>query len=145
VNAVAGSWRKSRIGFTVSPGGSHKGIRDDNPLETFASLARALDREGIAYLHVLEEPIAELSPARLMQDHFHRTLVSSRSYTRDSAEEALESGVADFVAFGRAFTANPDLVEKLRTNRLLALPDPKTFYSGGARGYIEEVTATGRC
>jgi N-ethylmaleimide reductase len=107
--------------------------------ETFAALAAALDHEGVGYLHVLEEPIAEMSPARLMREHFHGTLVSSGSYTRDTAEEALESGVADLVAFGRAFTANPDLVEKLRTNERLALADPKTFYSGGARGYIDAV------
>ncbi len=139
VEAVAGSWEKSRIGFTVSPGGSHKGIRDDNPLETFTALASALDQAGVGYLHVIEEPIAELSPAQLMREHFHGTLVSSGSYARDSAEEALESGLADLVAFGRAFTANPDLVEKLRTNERLALPDPKTFYSGGAKGYIDEI------
>ena len=139
VEAVAGSWDKSRIGFTVSPGGSHKGISDDNPLETFAALASALDRQAVGYLHVLEEPIAELSPARLMREHFHGTLLSSGSFTRDSAEEALESGVADLVAFGRAFTANPDLVEKLRTGARLALPDPKTFYSGGAAGYVEQL------
>jgi N-ethylmaleimide reductase len=65
--------------------------------------------------------------------------MSSGSHTRDTAEEALQSGVADLVAFGRAFTANPDLVEKLRANARLALPDPKTFYSGGAQGYIEAV------
>jgi N-ethylmaleimide reductase len=139
VEAVAGSWEKSRVGFTMSPGGSHKGIRDDNPLETFAALAEALSREGVGYLHVIEEPIAEMSPAQLMREHFPGTLVSSGSHTRDSAEEMLQSGVADLVAFGRAFTANPDLVEKLRTNARLALPDPKTFYSGGARGYIEAV------
>ena len=139
IGAVASSWEKSRIGFTTSPGGSHKGIRDDNPLETFAALAAALNQEGVGYLHVLEEPIAEMSPARLMREHFHGTLVSSGSYTRDAAEEALESGVADLVAFGRAFTANADLVEKLRANERLALPDPKTFYSGGAKGYIDAV------
>ena len=63
VEAVAGAWEKTRIGFTVSPGGSHKGIRDDNPLETFTALAAALSQGGVGYLHVLEEPIAELSPA----------------------------------------------------------------------------------
>jgi N-ethylmaleimide reductase len=139
VEAVAGSWEKSRIGFTASPGGNHKGIRDDNPLETFAGLAEALGEEGVGYLHVLEEPIADISPARLMRDHFHGTLVSSGSYTRETAEEALEHGVADLVAFGRAFTANPDLVEKLRANERPALPDPKTFYSGGPRGYVDAI------
>jgi len=139
VEAVSGAWDKARIGFTVSPGGSHKGIRDENPLETFAFAARALDRQGVGYLHVLEEPINELSPARLMRENFKGTLVSSGNYTRDSGEEALQAGRADLVAFGRAFTANPDLVEKLRTKARLALPDPKTFYSGGALGYIDAV------
>jgi N-ethylmaleimide reductase len=139
VEAVARSWEKSRIGFTVSPGGNHKGIRDDNPLETFTALASALDQQSLGYLHVLEEPIADMSPAQIMREDFHGTLVSSGSYTRDTAEEALEAGVIDLVAFGRAFTANPDLVEKLRANERLALADPKTFYSGGAKGYIDAV------
>jgi N-ethylmaleimide reductase len=134
VEAVSGDWEKTRVGFTLSPGGNHKGIRDSNPLET-----AALDRAGVGYLNVLEEPIADRSPAELMREHFRGTLVSSGSYTRETAEEALESGVADLIAFGRSFTANPDLVEKLRTNGRLALPDPKTFYSGGAKGYIDAV------
>ena len=138
VEAVAASWDRSRIGVTLSPGGGHKGIRDDNPLETFAVAARELGRHGVGYLHVMEEPINDVSPARLMREHFAGTLVTSGSYTRDSGEEALQSGLADLVAFGRAFTANPDLVEKFRSNTRLALPDPKTFYSGGALGYVSE-------
>jgi hypothetical protein len=31
------------------------------------------------------------------------------------------------------------LEEKVRTNGHLALPDSKTFYSGGAKGYIDAV------
>jgi len=41
------------------------------------------------------------------------------------------------VAFGRAFTANPDLVERLRTGTMLRRDDPKTFYAGGRIGYVE--------
>jgi N-ethylmaleimide reductase len=93
----------------------------------------------VGYLHVMEEPIGEMSPAALMRENFRGPLVTSGSYARDTGEEALQSGRADLVAFGRAFTANPDLVEKLRSNARLALPDPKTFYSGGAQGYIEAV------
>jgi N-ethylmaleimide reductase len=137
VEAVAGVWEKARIGFTISPGGSHKGIRDDDPLETFASAARALDLQAVGYLHAIEEPLGEVSAARLMRDNFRGTLITSGSYTRDSGEEALQTGVADLVAFGRAFTANPDLVDKFRSNARLALADPKTFYSGGELGYID--------
>jgi len=137
VEAAAAHWDRSRIGFTLSPGGGHKGIRDDNPLETFAYAARALGENGVGYLHVMEEPINDESPARLVRNNFHGPLVTSGSYTRETGEEALQSGCADLVAFGRAFTANPDLVEKFRSNTRLALPDPKTFYSGGALGYVD--------
>ena len=90
-------------------------------------------------LHVLEQPINELSPTRLLRDNFHGVLMTSEGYTRDSGEEALQEGLADLVAFGRAFTANPDLVERSRSNARLALADPKTFYSGGAAGYIDNL------
>jgi N-ethylmaleimide reductase len=142
VEAAAGAWDKARIGFTIAPGGSHKGIRDDNPLVTFSAAARALGRAGVGYLHVIEEPIGDVSAASLMRDNFPRTLITSGSYTRDSGEEALQAGVADLVAFGRAFTANPDLVEKFKHNARLALADPKTFYSGGEQGYVEAAAET---
>jgi N-ethylmaleimide reductase len=141
LEAVAGTWDRSRIGVTISPGGRHKGIRDDNPLETFRCVAQSLEQARVGYLHVIEEPLGDLSPSRLVRDTFHGALMTSGSYTRDTGEEALRDGLADLVAFGRAFTANPDLVEKFRANARLSLADPKTFYSGGAAGYVEEVSA----
>jgi N-ethylmaleimide reductase len=143
VEAVTGVFDRAVTGFTISPGGNHKGIRDDTPLETFTHAARALDQQGLGILHVLEQPINDVSPTRLMRECFRGVLMSSEGYTRDSAEEALQAGLADLIAFGRAFTANPDLVERLRSNARLALADPKTFYSGGAAGYIDNLVAPG--
>jgi len=74
-----------------------------------------------------------------MREHFHGTQVSSRGCTPEAAEKALGSGAADLIAFERAFTANHDPVEKRRTNGRLALQDPKTFYSRGAKGCIDAV------
>ena len=72
VEAVAAYWDRSRIGFTLSPGGGHKGIRDDNPLETFAVAARALGQQGVGYLHIMEEPINDVSPAPAHARQFSR-------------------------------------------------------------------------
>jgi N-ethylmaleimide reductase len=141
LEAVAGAWDKALVGFTISPGGNHKGIRDDDPLETFTHAARSLKENGLGFLHVLEQPVNDLSPTRLMRDNFPGVLMTSEGYTRDTAEQALQSGLADLVAFGRAFTANPDLVERFRVGARLALADPKTFYSGGAEGYIDGLAA----
>jgi len=137
VEAVAGVWGKDRVGLTLSPGGNHKGIRDESPIETFSAAARALDAAGLGYLHVMELSIGELRTTALMRENFGGTIMTSEGYTRESAEEALQTGVADLVAFGRAFTANPDLVERFRDDRELLLADPKTFYAGGAKGYID--------
>jgi N-ethylmaleimide reductase len=53
------------------------------------------------------------------------------------AAEAISSGRADLVAFGRLFIANPDLVERFRLNAPLNQPDRATFYGGGTEGYTD--------
>jgi N-ethylmaleimide reductase len=51
--------------------------------------------------------------------------------------DAIASGAADLVAFGRPFIANPDLVERLRHDAELAIPNRATFYGGDAEGYTD--------
>jgi N-ethylmaleimide reductase len=136
VEAVKGVWPAGRIGFTVSPGGNHKGIHDDDPVTTFAELARELSAAGLGWLHVADLPLGELLPSEFLRPVFGGTLIVSEGYTAASAERAVTSGSADLVAFGRAFTANPDLVEKLRRGEHLEQADPKTFYAGGRTGYV---------
>jgi N-ethylmaleimide reductase len=134
--AVAVEWPRQRIGFTISPAGSHKGIRDDDPIGTFTGLARELSALGLGWLHVADQPWGDERPSARLRSVFSGPLIVSEGYTRDTAEEALIEGRADLVAFGRAFTANPDLVSKLRSGTRLEIDDPKTFYSGGREGYI---------
>lgn len=137
VEAVRGVWPAPRIGFTVSPGGNHKGIVDEDPVGTFAGLARALSEGGLGWLHVADIPIGELRPSEFLRPVFSGPLMVSEGYTRDTAEQALQAGSADLVAFGRSFTANPDLVEKFRTGARLDRDDPATFYAGGKVGYVD--------
>ena len=47
----------------------------------------------------------------------------------------MASGEADFVALGRPFIANPDLVRRLREDLALAELHPATTYGKGAAGY----------
>jgi N-ethylmaleimide reductase len=56
------------------------------------------------------------------------------------AVEALQSGYADLVAFGRPFIANPDLVERFHRNAPLNELDRDTLFGGGARGYTDYPT-----
>ena len=53
-------------------------------------------------------------------------------------EAALASGELDLVAFGRPFIANPDLVERMKNDWPIALPDRSTFYgNSGEKGYVD--------
>jgi N-ethylmaleimide reductase len=142
--AVCGVWGADRVGVRLSPGGTFNDMSDEDPVETFTHAARALNRFGLAYLHVVDtsqsnapQGLGERSPTEILRPVFEGTLLANGGYTRESAEEALESGLADLVAFGRLYVSNPDLVERFREDTELNEPDPSTFYGGGAEGYTD--------
>jgi 2,4-dienoyl-CoA reductase-like NADH-dependent reductase (Old Yellow Enzyme family) len=72
-----------------------------------------------------------------MKQAFGGVFIANEKFTADSAREALSSGNADAVAFGIPAIANPDLVERFRTNAPLNTPDPSTFYGSGPIGYTD--------
>ena len=53
------------------------------------------------------------------------------------AQTIEENPSKDLVAVGRAFIANPDLVERLKHQWPLNKYDRATFYQGGAKGYTD--------
>ena len=57
--------------------------------------------------------------------------------TRETAQAILDDDLADAVAVGRLFLANPDLPRRWQTGAELNEPDPDTFYGGGAEGYTD--------
>ena len=54
-----------------------------------------------------------------------------------TSNRLIAEGLADLVAFGRPYIANPDLVERLATGAPLAEVDWKTVYASGPRGYSD--------
>ena len=66
----------------------------------------------------------------------------SEQTTFEEVEKLLIDDLADLVAVGRPFLANPDLAERWRTGASLNEPDPATFYGGGAEGYTDYPTLT---
>jgi 2,4-dienoyl-CoA reductase-like NADH-dependent reductase (Old Yellow Enzyme family) len=142
VISVAGA---DRTAVRLSPNGESQGVDDSDPLAVFVPAARRLSELGIAFLE-LREPgpegsfgktdVPRLSPA--IRQVFTRALVVNSDYfTRDAAQAALDSGVADAVSFGRAFLANPDLPERLRTGAPLNDSDMASWYSQGREGYVD--------
>ena len=64
----------------------------------------------------------------------------NNGYDAALAEEAISSGKADLVAFGKSFISNPDLAERLRRGGPYAEVDKATMYGGDAHGYTDYPT-----
>jgi N-ethylmaleimide reductase len=76
-----------------------------------------------------------------LSSRFDGAWMVNNGYSRQMAFDAVTSGRADLVSFGRPFIANPDLVERLSQNAPLnILMGPETFYGGGAHGYTDYPT-----
>ena len=82
-------------------------------------------------------PEVPIHTKEALRDAFGGTIIISGGLDRAKAEAVLQQGLGQLAAFGRSYLANPDLVERLRTNAPLNEADPKTFYTPGAVGYTD--------
>ena len=146
VEAVTELTPPDRVGVRLSPGGVFNGVSDRAPDRLFDHAAGALNHFGLAYLHVIEPRVKggqtlhdghpPMAAARLRKI-FTGPVIAAGGFDGEGASEILDKGEADFVAFGRHFIANPDLVERLRLGVPLNPYDRSTFYSRGAKGYTD--------
>lgn len=143
LEAVSEIWPRNRIGVRLSPLGHAGDISDSDPEATFSYVYDMLDKEKLAYLHVVEEfpgndagsdEEALIKKLRKLYSGFY---IGNGGYDADRAAEAIGSGYAHAITFGRPFIANPDLPERYRTEAELNEPNDETFYGGGAEGYID--------
>ncbi len=82
------------------------------------------------------EPRA-LGMAEMIRKKYKGTLIVAGGFQADTAEQWLQEGRADLIAFGRKFIANPDLPERLRAGGPFNVDDPTTYYGGGEKGYTD--------
>jgi len=144
--AVTSVWGGDRVGVRLGPSGTFGSMSDSDPNALFGYAAAQLNRFGLAYLHLIEPRIdgsklrADGLPpvaAHQLRSVFHGPIIAAGGFERDSAEEIVDHGDADLVAFGRHFAANPDLVDRLRRDLPLNPHDRDTFYGGNERGYTD--------
>ena len=139
--AVTGVWGADRVGVRLSPTGTFNTMSDSDPAATFGYAARALDRFGLAYLHVVE-PVGSPAPlvAPGLRAAFRGPFILNGGYNLDSGNAALAAGEADLISFGVLFLSNPDLPERFAEGSALNPADQGTFYQGGEKGYIDYPT-----
>lgn len=132
-----------RVGIRLSPYGVFNGTGAFEGVdEQYLSLVKQLSALGLMYVHVLDHSAmgAPPVPAKLKADlraAFNGPFILAGGLNKASAQQALSEGRADLAAMGRAFLANPDLVDRMRQDAPLNAPVPETFYTPGAKGYTD--------
>jgi N-ethylmaleimide reductase len=143
MRAIAGEIGAGRTGLRISPvTPANDAAQDSDPQKLFEHAVECLAPLGLAFLEVVEGATAGARDfARFdyaaLRKRFPGAWIANNGYDRDMALEAVASGRADLIAFGRPFIANPDLVRRLRENAPLSEADRRTFYGGGAIGYVD--------
>ncbi|MBR0554954.1 alkene reductase [Ciceribacter sp. L1K23] len=154
VEAVTKEIGGSRTGIRISPVTPANDAFDPNPQPLFDLLVSKLADFDLAFIHVIEGATGGARDFQQgdkpfdwagMREAYRKAggkgaWMVNNGYDRDSAMEAVESGRADMVSFGKLFISNPDLPERLEKNLPLADANRETFYGGGAPGYTDYPT-----
>ncbi|NUP81983.1 MAG: alkene reductase [Nonomuraea sp.] len=145
VHAVAAAIGPERVGLRLSPGFPGQGMHESDTDVLYPALIDALSGVDLAYLHLVwakpEQPlyrrIRRVWPGALIANPalpWPDSLPADGG--RQAAERLLDAG-ADLVSLGRAFLANPDLVDRFAAGAPLNPVRAEHWYGGGRTGYTD--------
>ncbi|WP_144640899.1 alkene reductase [Bordetella genomosp. 13] len=154
MDAITAEIGARRVGIRISPVTPANDASDDQPQPLFTYVVQKLAKYDLSYVHIIEgatggprnhqQGTTPFDYAALKAAYRAAggkgAWMTNNGYDRELADQKVESGEADLVAFGRPFIANPDLVRRLRENAPLNEGDRNTYYGGGEHGYTDYPT-----
>ena len=138
---IAAAGGASKVGIKISPAMPFNDIHDDDPVETYTTLVKAIAPMGLAYLHVLRTPPIP-NIFEILRPLYPGTFAAGGAFDFASGNAMLASGLADYIVFGKLFTSNPDLPERFASGMDLTPFDATTFYTPGPKGYTDFLPAS---
>ena len=144
IEAVTSVWGDNKVGIKLSPSNRSNDIQDDNPSETYGYLINELNKYKLAYIHLME-PQSDVSQLpnymTKVAEHYRKiykgVITSNVNHTKESGERFLKEGYADLISYASLFISNPDLPNRFKNDYPLTVPNKKTYYGGGDKGYID--------
>ncbi len=141
VDAASAVFGAGRVGARISPLVPFNDMVDSDPSALVAHVASESEKRGLGFLELRHDHYdreAEYDLVRLARKTFSGALVRNGGFTRDAGEAAIREGLADAIAYGVPFLANPDLPMRFLKNAPLNQPDTSTFYAVASRaGYTD--------
>jgi len=121
-------------------------MHDSDPRKHFSYFVTQLDKLKLAYIHFVEGMAGdikhggEMIPTDFFRPLTNTPIIANGGFSKEKAVRYIAENCADAVAWGSLFIANPDLPERFRRDAELNVADPKTFYAGGEKGYLDYPT-----
>lgn len=146
IEGICAAIGSEKTGLRLSPSGTFNDMKDSDPQNHFTYICEKLNGFDLAYLHIIDAlegdirhgaNVVELS---VLREAYKGVLIANGGYTKERGNKAIQSGLADAVAFAALFLANPDLPERFHADAQLNTPNPDMFYTQGEEGYLDYPT-----
>ena len=148
LESVLDAVNHSRVGIKTGPMNVDGAfLANEDTLPTFDYVIRRLSDYDLSHLLIMgattdfaDTPLASLAGDNMFR-HFRAvyrgTLIANVEMDRERGNQMIAEGLADLVAFGRPYIANPDLVARFAAVAPLADIRWDTVYASGPEGYID--------
>jgi 2,4-dienoyl-CoA reductase-like NADH-dependent reductase (Old Yellow Enzyme family) len=137
IDALLTVWPADRIGVHLNLMSNTHSVSDSDPAALFGYVADEINKRGLAFIFAREALESPQRLAPLVRERFKGALILNDGLTQGSAEKVIAANEADAVSFGKAYIANPDLVERFRRSAVLNPLVGDTIYAEGAQGYTD--------
>jgi N-ethylmaleimide reductase len=142
--AVTAEIGAGKVGIRLSPVSPVNDSNESHPQPLFEYVVRELEKLHPVYIHVVEGHTGgPRDNAPFDYEALHKLYsgvwMVNNGYTKAMAQEAIDSGKGDLVAFGRDIISNPDLVRRLREDAPMnpLFSDTGLYGGQGPHGYTD--------
>ncbi len=144
MSAVIADIGASKVAIRLSPVSPVNDSSESHPQPLFEHVVRELEKLHPVYIHVVEGATGGARDnAPFDYEALHKLYsgvwMLNNGYTQAMAQEAIASGRADMVSFGRLMISNPDLVRRFKENAPLneLFTDVSLYGGEGPHGYTD--------
>ena len=144
IEAVTKVFPSENVGVRLSPNGVYNDMGSQDYIESYSYYLDELNKFNLAYVHIMDglgfgfHNLGEQFTLDIARKHYNGTIISNCGYTIEDGVKAISENKSDFVAYGRPYISNPDLVNRIKNNwPINENPGFEYLYSDGEKGYID--------
>jgi len=131
LDAVVDACGADRVGMHLSPQ-EQEGfmLKSDynTTLEAYSYLMREINKRKIAFVFIRESFFAPQRFALELKKLFDGCVILNEDFSPEEAENALQKGEAEAMAFGTLFISNPDLPQRIKLGLAFNESIPERYY-----------------